>query len=471
MIGKDFNMYRTIGLAKEIESPENPGALEKRVALVPDDVKKLVGFGCEVYVEFGAGEGVGFSDDEYVAAGATLQSNSDLYQNKDLIVKFKGPAMDSIPLMKSGCTLFCMAHFSSFPERAKLLENSKINVIAMEYIVQSPEKLPKELVLGLMAADNCIENDLRRAGVDQDEFHVIGYSERMSGVIRRLMNHAPASLTLHPLDVKLPELGELNHNSIIVYDSSLFEEGQNQPKEWSGLEARTYDVHPFVENHGREALKYYRHVNPAPKFGKRKIEALHETGRAGARYGLGLLKEKSRKEKDASNATAVILGYGNVGMGAIHECFDQGVRTIKILGKVQTRSGVIEGYLEHADLVVNGAEQPAHLRGINYLVTRDHSKTLLEKGTVVIDLVGGSATNRSAVENVIECTYLTDPYFEEDGILFSALWGWPMMGFMRETAIKYSSQIVDILLGDDQFIQGLDQLAPGVEKALVCGKF
>lgn len=464
-------MYKTIGLAKEIESPENPGALERRVALVPNDVKKLTDFGCDVFVEFGAGEGVDFSDEEYVAAGATLQTNTDLYQDKDLVIKFKGPAMDSIPLMKRGCTLFCMAHFSSFPDRAKLLEDSKINVIAMEYIVQSPETLPKELVLGLMAADNCIERDLRRAGVDQDQFHVIGYSERMSGVIRRLMNHSPASLTLHPLDVELSELGELNHNSIIVYDSSLFGDHQDLSEAWTDLNARSYDVHPFVEDHGREALKYYRHVNPAPKFGKRKIEALHETGRAGARYGLTLLKENSPKKKPANDSTAVVLGYGNVGMGAIHECFDQGVRTIKVLGKVQTKSGVIEDYLESTDLVVNGAEQPAHLRGINYLVSREHSKTLLEKGTVVIDLVGGSATNRSAVENVIECTYLTDPYFEEDGILFSALWGWPMMGFMRETAIKYSGQIADILLGDDQFIQGLEYLAPGVEKALVCGKF
>ena len=46
-----------------------------------------------------------------------------------------------------------------------------------------------------------------------------------------------------------------------------------------------------------------------------------------------------------------------------------------------------------------------------------------------------------------------------------------MMGFMRETAIKYSGQIADILLGDDQLIQALENLAPGVELALVCGKF
>ncbi len=464
-------MYKTIGLAKEIESPENPGALENRVALIPKDVKQLVDFGCEVFVEYGAGEGVGFLDEEYIEAGTTLQTNEELYQNKDLIIKFKGPAMESIPLMKSGCTLFCMAHFSSFPDRAKLLEESKINVVAMEYVVQSPEKLPKELVLGFLAADNCIEMDLRRAGVDMDEFHVIGYSERLSGVIRRLMDHNPSSLTLHPLDVTLEELGALSRNSIIVFDSKLYTNHSRLVDQLTKKSARYYDVHPFVDEHGYEALKYYRTVNPAPKFGKRKIEALHETGRAGARYGLKLLKEISKKQKSASETAATILGYGNVGMGAIHECYDAGVRTIHILGKAQTKKGIIEDYLEHSDLIVNGAEQPAHLRGVNYLVTREHAKSLLEKGSVVIDLVGGSATNRSAVENVVECTYLTDPYFEEDGILFAALWGWPMMGFMRETAIKYSGQIAEILLGNDQFIKGLDHLAPGVEQALVCGPF
>lgn len=464
-------MYKTIGLAKEIESPENPGALENRVALIPKDVKKLVKYGCNVFVEYGAGEGVGFSDDEYLKAGASLKSNEELYQDKDLIVKFKGPALESILLMKPGCTLFCMAHFSSFPKRAKLLEKHRINVVAMEYVVQSPEKLPKELVLGLMAADNCVEIDLRRAGVDMDEFHVIGYNERMSGVIRRLMNHAPASLTLHPPNVFPSDLGTLSENSVVVYDSGFFNDNQQVISQLQKLNVRLYDVHHFVEDHGREALKYYRHVNPAPKFGKRKIEALHETGRAGARYGLKLLKENSRKKKTASEASAVILGYGNVGMGAIHECYESGVRTIHVLGKAQTKKGVIENYLKEADLIVNGAEQPPHLRGVNYLVTRKHTRSLLQKGTVVIDLVGGSATNRSAIENVVECTYLTDPYFEEDGILFSALWGWPMMGFMRETAIKYSGQIVDILLGEDQFIQGLDHLKPGVEQALVCGKF
>ena len=41
-------------------------------------------------------------------------------------------------------------------------------------------------------------------------------------------------------------------------------------------------------------------------------------------------------------------------------------------------------------------------------------RDLLSNGSVVIDLIGGSATNRSPVENIIECTYMTQPYFKED---------------------------------------------------------
>ena len=47
------------------------------------------------------------------------------------------------------------------------------------------------------------------------------------------------------------------------------------------------------------------------------------------------------------------------------------------------------------------AEQPRELRGKNFLITNDHLKNDLDDGSVVIDLVGGSATNRSPVEPVM----------------------------------------------------------------------
>ena len=149
----------------------------------------------------------------------------------------------------------------------------------------------------------------------------------------------------------------------------------------------------------------------------RRIQALHETGRAGARYGLSLLKNEG-KGLQADQAKVLILGYGNTGTGAMDECLQQGVRQIEILGRRHTAKGTIEHHLRNVDLVINGAEQPAELRGKNYLITREHARELLSDGTVVIDLIGGSASNRSPVENIIECTYMTQPYFKEDGVLF-----------------------------------------------------
>jgi len=46
-----------------------------------------------------------------------------------------------------------------------------------------------------------------------------------------------------------------------------------------------------------------------------------------------------------------------------------------------------------------------------------------------------------------------------------------MLGMMRESAIKYSSQITDVLISREKVIEGLDSLSAGVKRALVCGPF
>ena len=59
-------MATAIGVPKEIKD------MEGRVSMQPDGVAELVHYGNEVYVQTGAGEGSGFSDEEYVEAGARL---------------------------------------------------------------------------------------------------------------------------------------------------------------------------------------------------------------------------------------------------------------------------------------------------------------------------------------------------------------------------------------------------------------
>lgn len=462
--------FKTIAVAKEIESPENPGGLEKRVSLVPKDVGQLVEAGLQLYVEEGAGLGVGFSDDEYSSAGAIIQTADEIYLNKDLIIKFKGLALKSIVSLKEKSSIFCMAHFHSYPERAKMLEDRKINVIAMEEILESPKVQSDNEILGRMAMKAALAPFLADNTIGNLRVRIIQWTPLLTYSLHRSGNRDPRSLRLLHDDINFDALDAFGDNALYVYDSRSFDDKNRILNRLCELGTHLFDVKDFVENHGEASIAEYRSSHPPAEFGLRRIQCLHETGMAGARYGVKLLKE-NRPTQNIAKVKAVVLGYGNVGQGAIHELYDQGIEQICVLGRTHTAKGRIDFWLKDADIVVNGAEQPAHLRGVNFLVSNDHIKNVMPDGSVVIDLVGGSPTNRSPVEAVLSCTFLTDPAFVQDGVSISALWGWPMMGMMRETAIKYSGQITDVLLGKERLVDGLDVLAPNIRKALVCGPF
>ena len=462
--------FSSITLAKEIESPENPGGLEKRVALVPDDVGKLVQAGLKVYVEHGAGEGVGFSDQEYVQNGAYLQPATQIYKDKELIIKFKGPSMDSILDMAKGSTLFCMAHFHSYPDRAKLLQDQHINVIAMEEINETPKVNTDEAILARVAMAEALMPFFEANTIGGLRVRILGWSERVRGAVRRCGNRNPRSLQVLQPDLSFDELAAVGDNALYFYDSLTFQDEQGVLAKLKAKGTHLFDLHAFEQDHGQAAVAAYRESHPPAEFGLRRIQCLHETGQAGARYGAQLLQE-NKPDLDLKTAKAVVLGYGNVGQGALHELHSQGIKVVHVLGRAQTAKGRIDFWLNDADIIVNGAEQPAELRGVNFLISDQHLKDLIPDGSVVIDLVGGSPTNRSPVEAVISCSFLTEPAFVQDGVTVSALWGWPMMGMMRETAVRYSGQIADVLTGPERLVDGLGTLSAGVEHALVCGPF
>ena len=458
-----------IGIAKEAESPENPGSLEKRVALIPEDIKKLRTSAVRIFVETGAGDGIGYSDEEYEKVGAIIEKPYNIYRNKDIVIKFKGPPIDKIQDMNPGTILFCMAHFNSFPERARLLEQRKINVIAMEEILDSPKNIPDEIIKSKCFVNECLEQQ----DLDYGKLHIVflGYSSSLVGGVRRAGNRNPASLNIYQEDIELAELGNFGETSLYFYDSKKFKNAQllNSLQEKN---CQLFDLQKYLNQKSNCVVTEYRNSHPPFKFGGRRIQCLHETGMAGARYGFRLLREhSSHKWTGGKTINASVLGYGNVGMGAINECYDQGVRKIQVLGKNHTKEGIIENYLHTSQLVINGAEQPRELRGKNFLIKKKYIGDVIKPGAVVIDLVGGSSVNRSPVEDIIECTYLTDPHFEREGVLFSALWGWPMMGMMKESAVRYSSQILSVLTEQHQFKDGVSELPPGIERAVVCGPF
>ena len=462
--------FKNIALVKEIESPENPGGLEKRVALTPEDVGHLTRAGVRVFVEYGAGLGVDFEDEEYLKNGAVMQKADEIYKDKDMIIKFKGPSLESISEMKKGCTLFCMAHFHSFPARAKMLENNQINVIAMEEILESPKVQTDEQILARTAMAEALKSFIDNKTIGNLKIFVIGRNEKLAGAIRRAGNRNPRSLNLLHEDVKFEELKETGSETLYFYDSDDFNDSNGLIEKLKETNSSIFDLHEFELESGGMAIADYRKTHTPFEFGLRRIQCLHETGQAGARYGIKLLKE-NKPQLDICEAKVVVLGYGNVARGAMHEIYNQGCKNINILGRTQTAKAKIDFWLKDVDLVVNGAELPLELRGITYLVSNDHLKRVIPKGSVVIDLVGGSETNRSAVESVLSCTFLSEPHFIKEEVTVSALWGWPMLGMMRESAIRYSSQITDVLIRREKLIEGVDTLTAGVKRALVCGPF
>ena len=96
-----------IGVPKEIKNNEN------RVAVTPAGVREMVARGHEVYVQTTAGNGSGFSDDEYRAAGAKmLPTIEDVYAIAEMIVKVKEPIRPEYGLIRKGQLLFTYFHFA-----------------------------------------------------------------------------------------------------------------------------------------------------------------------------------------------------------------------------------------------------------------------------------------------------------------------------------------------------------------------
>src|SRR4029453_2892981 len=84
-----------IGVPKEIKTNEN------RIALVPAGAEALVAAGHQVMVEKGAGEGSGFEDARYTAAGAKIGADADaVWAASDMIMKVKEPITPEWKRMK-----------------------------------------------------------------------------------------------------------------------------------------------------------------------------------------------------------------------------------------------------------------------------------------------------------------------------------------------------------------------------------
>jgi len=130
-------MATVVGVPKEIKD------MEGRVSMQPDGVVELVHHGHEVLVQAGAGEGSGFSDQEYEEAGARLvEGPEEVFEAANLIVKVKEPVPEEYDRFREGQQLFTYLHLAADKELTEFLMERKINSIAYETVEASDGSLP-----------------------------------------------------------------------------------------------------------------------------------------------------------------------------------------------------------------------------------------------------------------------------------------------------------------------------------------
>ena len=156
-----------IAVPKEIKNNEN------RVGLVPSGVQQLVQDGHELFVQKGAGAGIGISDERYIDAGAKiLDTLEDCFAQGEMIIKVKEPQPVEIALLKPHHILYTYLHLAADKELTQGLMNTGATCIAYETIQYPdgslPLLVPMSEVAGRMATQvgaMCLQKDKGGKGV------------------------------------------------------------------------------------------------------------------------------------------------------------------------------------------------------------------------------------------------------------------------------------------------------------------
>lgn len=138
-----------------VPKERSPG--ERRVALVPEVVARLVKEGLEVWVEKGAGEGAYHSDQAYLDAGAKVVERAEL-KGARVLFTVQPPEMDLIQGLEKRALVVGFMQSYKNPDRVKALMERGVDALAMELIprisrAQSMDALSSQAtVAGYLAA-------------------------------------------------------------------------------------------------------------------------------------------------------------------------------------------------------------------------------------------------------------------------------------------------------------------------------
>ena len=126
-----------IGVPKEIKNHEY------RVGLTPAAVKEFVMHGHQVMVETDAGTSIGFTNEQYQEAGATIAAGPEsIFEKAEMIVKVKEPQPNECKMLSEGQTLYTYLHLAPDPTQTDLLVKSGATCIAYETVTDRTGALP-----------------------------------------------------------------------------------------------------------------------------------------------------------------------------------------------------------------------------------------------------------------------------------------------------------------------------------------
>lgn len=156
-----------IGVPKEIKNHEY------RVGMTPLSVREAVRHGHKVWVQAGAGLGIGTSDEEYKKAGAQIiPTAEEIFAKADMIVKVKEPQAVERKMLREGQILYTYLHLAPDPEQTKDLVKSGSICIAYETVTNSrgglPLLAPMSQVAGRMSIQSgahCLEKAQGGSGI------------------------------------------------------------------------------------------------------------------------------------------------------------------------------------------------------------------------------------------------------------------------------------------------------------------
>jgi len=126
-----------IGVPKEIKDNEF------RVGVTPGSAREYVAHGHDVFIQTGAGEGIGASDDVYSAIGAKIVDTAEeVFERADMIVKVKEPQSNEWVQLREGQILYTYLHLAPDPEQTRGLLASGCTAIAYETVTDTSGGLP-----------------------------------------------------------------------------------------------------------------------------------------------------------------------------------------------------------------------------------------------------------------------------------------------------------------------------------------